>query len=161
MSETSSPSGSADTPQTEGVTQAFVYTAISTALLLPVLFWPLTLWGTGSLDPATNIHQIWLSAGIVLLLCAVTADSILYYRPQSLAPLFAAFWILISSLAVSTSLRWEHGAYVLAAAFAMHALRSGIKLWQHQKLWWLWIAWSRDTLAALTFFVWLGLLKHA
>ena len=160
MPKAQNKTGSVAAQQPDGVTAAFVYGALSVALLLPVLFWPLTLWGAGSLDPAKNIHQIWLSAGIVLLLCAVTADSVLGFRLQGMSPLFASFWILIASLAVSIALRWEQGAYILAAVFALHALRSGTKIWRHEKLWWLWIAWSRDTVASLSFFIWLGLLNH-
>ncbi|MDX8408043.1 MAG: hypothetical protein R8L58_06630 [Mariprofundaceae bacterium] len=143
------------------VSPAFVYAAISIALLLPVLFWPLTLWGEASLDPAMDVEKIWIAAGIVLLLSAVTADSVLSYRPQTLSPMFAAFWILLASLTVSIALRWEQGAYILAAVFALHSLRSGLKLWQGDQSWWLWAAWSRDSVAALSFFVWLSLIKHA
>ncbi len=143
------------------VSPAFVYAAISIALLLPVLFWPLVLWGKASLDPAMDVEQVWISAGIVLLISAVSADSILSYRPHTLSPMFAAFWILLASLTVSIALRWEHGAYMLAAGFALHGLRSGLRLWHHDRSWWLWAAWSRDTLAALSFFIWLSLIQHA
>jgi len=142
------------------VSPAFVYAAISIALLLPVLFWPLTLWGAASLDPAMDVEKIWLAAGIVLLLSALTADSVLSYKPHTLSPMFAAFWILLGSLTASLALRWEQGAYILAAVFAMHAFRSGRKLWHHDQSWWLWTAWSRDTIAALSFFIWLSLIKH-
>jgi len=151
-------------PSPTEVQPNFVYAAISLALLLPVLFWPLTLWGQASLDPAMNVMKIWIAAGVVLLLCASTADSILSYKPHSLSPLFAAFWILIASLTASLALRWEQGGYILAVVFAAHATRSGYKLWQqerHAQSWWLWPAWLRDTLASLSFFIWLGLINHA
>jgi len=160
MSQSIKSSPPANPASDQGVQPDFVYSAISIALLLPVVFWPLTLWGTASLDPAMNVKQIWIAAGIVLLLCATTADSILAYKAHTLAPLFAAFWILIASLTATLALRWESGVYILAGVFAAHAVRSGYKLWNHQQAWWLWPAWLRDMLASLSYFIWLGLLNH-
>lgn len=147
--------------QDPGISPRFVYAAISCALLLPVLFWPLSLWGEASLNPSMDIQRIWLAAGIVLLLSSVAADSVLCYRGASLSPMFATLWVLFASLGVSISLRLEQGALVLASCFALHALRSMYRLWQGADDWWLWPAWLRDTVAALAFFVWTGLIAHA
>ncbi len=145
----------------QSVTPAFVYAAVSLALLLPVLFWPLPLWHESGLNPALEIRRVWLISGIVLLLCAVTADSLLAYRTHGLSPLFSAFWILLSSIGVSLALRWEQGIFILAACFAIHALRAATGIWSGRAGWWQWTAWVRDTIAALSLFVWSGIISHA
>ncbi len=161
MSHPSEDKTSAGSPaETKVISPRFVYAAISAALLLPVIVWPLSLWGEASLNPSVDIQRIWLAAGIALLLCAVSADSVLGYRQSSLSPMFAALWVLFASLGVSISLRLEQGALILASCFALHALRSGRRLWQGRDDWWLWPAWARDSLAAIAFFVWNHLILH-
>lgn len=142
-------------------TPKLTYSAVSFALLVPVLVWPLFWWGEASLNPGLNIGQVWLLAAATLLLSAIAVDSVLHYRSDHLSPFFAAGWILFGTLAVSTALRSEQGGFLIACLFALHAIRSGIHLWRQEQEWWLWPAWTRDTLAALGMFVWQILLPHA
>ena len=127
------------------------YAAVSGALLIPVLVWPLQSIGSGSADFAS----IWVITASVLLLCAVTADSILYHQPNSLWPYFTTAWILTTSFIVSLALRSEPGIYILAIMFCLHAARSARRLWHGADNWWLWAACARDALAALAIFAWI------
>jgi len=139
-----------------GITPKASYTAISIALLLPVLAWPLQSLLDGGLSPGAAYHSLWLTSATALLLCAVTADSILLYRPNSLWPFFTSAWILLISMSATTAIRFEEsGALILALLFALHALRSALPLWRDDKDWWLWAAWGRDTVSALSIFTWL------
>ncbi|HXH72558.1 MAG TPA: hypothetical protein VNI58_07085 [Mariprofundaceae bacterium] len=141
-------------------TPKLTYTAVSFALLVPVLIWPVFWWGEASLNPGLDIGQVWLLAAATLLISAIGVDSVLHYRTDHLSPFFAAGWILFGTLAVSMALRTEHGAFLIGCLFALHATRSGIGLWRHGEEWWLWPAWVRDTLAALGMFAWQILLSH-
>lgn len=134
------------------------YTAVSFALLVPVLVWPVFWWHN---DATLDIADIWQIAAASLLLSAIAVDSVLGFRQSAMAPFLAAGWILFGSLAVSMALRSSDGAYLIACLFALHALRSASRLWQHDISWWLWPAWGRDSLAALGMFVWLFILDHA
>ncbi|ATX82728.1 hypothetical protein Ga0123462_1886 [Mariprofundus ferrinatatus] len=127
------------------------YVAISCALLIPVIVWPLQGMGDGSLE----FEAVWLVTASVLLVCAVTADSILYHQPDSLWPYFATAWILSTSFFVSLALRAETGIYILASMFSLHAVRSGYRLWHDGNDWWLWPSCIRDAVAALTIFGWI------
>lgn len=145
-------------PIKTGLSPQASYAAISIALLLPVLAWPLQSLHDGGLNPGAAYHNLWLMSAAALLICAVTADSILLYRPNSLWPFFASAWILLISMATSTALRLSSGALILALLFAAHALRSALRLWSDDKSWWLWLAWSRDSIASLSIFIWLFVL---
>jgi len=131
------------------------YSAISVALLIPVLVWPLQSINDGGLDPSIDYHAIWLVTASALLLCAVTADSILYHQPGTFWPFFATAWILISSMGVSLALRLDSGAFILASIFTLHAIRAGSRIWQDQNSWWLWPACIRDAAAAMAMFAWI------
>ena len=139
------------------------YAAISAALLIPVLIWPLQEINSGHLNPAAILfdHPVWLISASALLLCAVTADSILYHQPDSIWPFYATAWILVSSMAASMALRIDSGAFVLGGMFALHAMRSGLRLWSNQQQWWLWAACLRDALAALILFGWILFLTRS
>jgi len=130
------------------------YTAISIAMLLPVLIWPLQILADDGRYLELDIHYIWLLAASALLLCAVTTDSILSYQPNTLWPFFTIAWIFLISMAISTALRVSFGSYILACLFAIHVIRSAIRLWRDDKSWWLWTAWVRDSTAALGMFTW-------
>ncbi|NWF35180.1 hypothetical protein [Mariprofundus sp. KV] len=131
------------------------YSAISVALLIPVLFWPLQSINDGSLDPSVDFHTIWLVTASALLLCAVTADSILYHEQGTLWPFFATAWILTFTMGVSLALRLDSGAFILASMFTLHAIRAGSRIWQDQNSWWLWPACVRDAVAAMAMFTWI------
>ena len=90
-------------PAKTSISPLLSYAAISSALFIPVLVWPLQELNHGGLNPAAILydHPVWLITASALLLCAITADSILYYQPDSLWPFFATAWILINSMAVS------------------------------------------------------------
>ncbi|ATX78832.1 hypothetical protein Ga0123461_0390 [Mariprofundus aestuarium] len=136
------------------------YSAISVALLLPVLVWPLQGLNDGAHSLAFETD--WLITASALLLCAVTADTILYHQPvDSKWPLFAAIWILATSMAVSLALRSELGSYLLATMFSLHAIRSGLRLWLNGDAWWLTVACVRDTIAALSIFGWIIIISMA
>lgn len=134
------------------------YSAVSFALLVPVLVWPVFWWRN---DATIDIADIWQIAAASLLLSGIAVDSVLGFRHSAIAPFFAAGWVLFGSLAVSMALRANDGSYLIACLFALHALRSGYRLWQHDSSWWLWPAWGRDSLAAVGMFVWLYILDHA
>ena len=131
------------------------YSAISAALLIPVLVWPLQALNSSGLDPAVDYHTIWLVTASALFLCAVTADSILYHQPGTFWPFFATAWIVLSSMGVSLALRIESGAFLLAMMFTLHATRAGFRLWRDHEHWWLWPACLRDTAAAMAMFGWI------
>lgn len=136
------------------------YSAVSAALLVPVLIWPVFWWHDGGLNPGLDLATIWQLAAATLLLSAIAVDSVLNFRHDHLSPFFAAGWVLFGTLAVSTALRADNASFLIACLFALHALRSAARLWQHETSWWLWPAWCRDSLAALGMFVWLYLLEH-
>jgi len=133
------------------------YSAISVALLLPVLVWPLQGLNDGTLSLA--FESDWLITASALLLCAVTTDTILYHQPDSKWPFFAAIWILATSMVISLALRTELGTYLLACMFSLHAVRSGLRLWLNGDAWWLTTACIRDTIAALSIFGWIIILS--
>jgi len=136
------------------------YGAVSAALLVPVLIWPVFWWQDGGLDPGLDVGQVWLIAAATTLLIAIAADSVLYYRHDGLSPFFAAGWVLFGSVAVSAALRLDNGPFLIGCLFGGHALRSGWYLWHEDPAWWLWPAWTRDMLAAFGIFAWLALLAH-
>jgi len=139
----------------ETVPPALVYIAISATLLLPVLLWPiLPAFTDNGLNADQNIHQIWLIMAALLLICAVTADSMINYRPDTLWPAFACSWILLATLGISTALRLPAGGWLLALMFAIHSLRAMYALWRNKQHWHLWPAWGRDTLASVALFIW-------
>jgi len=141
------------------ISPQIAYAAISTAMLLPVIFWPLQTINNHGSASGLNIHDIWLLSAAALLLCAVTTDSILSYQASTLWPFSTTAWIVLASMAVSTAMRVDFGPHVLAAFFGIHALRSTIRLWKDDKNWWLWTAWMRDSTASLSMFIWLILLQ--
>jgi len=138
-----------------GLSPLTSYAAISVALLLPVLAWPLQLQSS---EFHTELHTIWLISASILLLIAVTADSMLFYQSDTLSPLFTAMWILLTSVGISVALRSDSGDWIVASLFAMHSLRSAMHLWLGESNWWLWPAWCRDSFAALAIFIWIALL---
>jgi len=132
-----------------------IYIGISAVLLAPILFWPLIHNFTDNgLNPAGNIHQIWLIMACTLLICAATADSVIGYRPDNSWPAISAAWILFTTLGVSFSLRLSDGDWLLALMFALHSLRAMVALWRNGQHWHLWPAWGRDTLASAALFFW-------
>ncbi len=138
-----------------GINLRTSYAAISIAMLLPVLIWPLQTIIDDSHNPGLDMRYIWFIAASALLLCAVTTDSILAYQPNTLWPFFTTAWIFLISMAISTALRVSFGAYILACLFAIHVIRSAIRLWRDDKSWWLWTAWGRDSAASLGLFTWI------
>ena len=78
-----------------GLSPLTSYAAISVALLLPVLAWPLQLQ---SRDFHSELHKIWVHSARILLLIAVTADSILFYKSDTLSPRFTAMWTFLTSV---------------------------------------------------------------
>jgi len=141
----------------ESIPASQVYTAISAALLAPVLLWPaLLIFSSDSImQPLYSIHLLWLMMASALLICAVTADSIINYKSHSLWPAVASAWILITIMGISIVWRLPSGSWILALLFATHSFRASVTIWgdKHQH-WHLWPAWWRDSIAALALFIW-------
>jgi len=132
-----------------------LYMTIGAALLTPVLFWPAFYnFSDHGLIPSQNLHQAWLIMAAFLFICAVTADSIINYRPNLRWSVFTCIWILFATLGASIALRLPAGGWLLALMFAIHSLRAMIDLWRGRRHWRLWPAWGRDTLAAAAIFIW-------
>ncbi|MDQ6993465.1 MAG: hypothetical protein Q9M31_08305 [Mariprofundus sp.] len=138
---------------TKAIPAAQLYGAISMALLIPLLLWPsLQGFTYNGLNPGQNIHLSWLIIGSALLISAVTADTIIAYKPGFTYALFGSGWILFATLSITISLRLPGSDWILATMFALHSLRSARPLWQNKPHWHLWPAWSRDTLASIALF---------
>ncbi|TLS68933.1 hypothetical protein FE236_09645 [Mariprofundus erugo] len=137
------------------------YIAISVALLIPVVIWPLQLYSDHGLNPAINIHQIWMVMAAAILLCSVTADSIIGYRKAPSWPFVTSAWICLTVLGVSIALRLPDGTWLMALMFALHSLRAAAGLWHNVSEWHLWPAWSRDTMASAALFFWHIMLNQA
>jgi len=90
----------------------------------------------------------------IMLICAVTADSIIKHKANARWPIFACGWIFLSVIGVTTALRQPEGSWLLGSPFALHSLRAATSLWQDHHHWHLWPAWCRDTLAAMAIFTW-------
>lgn len=137
------------------------YIAISVALIIPVLIWPLQLYSEHGLNPVNSIHQAWIVMTAAVLLCSVTADSIIGYRNTPSWPFFTSAWICLAVLGVSISLQLPDGTWLMALMFALHSIRSASGLWKSGTAWHLWPAWSRDTIASATLFFWQIMLNQA
>lgn len=133
----------------------YTYFLISLALAVPVMFLPLSLLITPTMDVA--VEKSWLIAACLLLLAAAVSDSVLAGVASFRQMLLHAIWISTTVAVVSLVLRESEGAYLLGMMFFLHALRSGTSLWRHSSDWWLWPAWLRDMSMALSIFIWLTL----
>ena len=143
-------------PSTESGHHAQIYTAISLALALPVLLWPLA-WLSGNwLETGAEIQRRWLAAAVCLLMAAVVADSILSGMRNNREILSGTTWIIFTSLIAGLAFRTPFGLSLIASLFGLHALRSGVSIWKGKQQWWLWPAWVRDTGTALILFGWLA-----
>jgi len=131
-------------------------------MALPVLVWPALWLRQGLFDPALNFTLLWTVAAALLLLSAATADSLLAYRADGRGLLMVSLWMTGCLFWALLAVQHAQGAWLLALAFAVHALRSACDLWRNDAhRWWSWPAWWRDVLTALGMFVWLMLLAHA
>jgi len=137
--------------------QAYLW--LSVTLALPIFLWPaLLLFG---FTPAfgISIEQNWLVAACFLLMTAVTADSILSYRPHISHVIASAIWIMLVSSIVSLAIRNPDIVWFIATLFALRSAYVSHSLWQAKsKLaqWWQWVAWWRDSSTALAIFLWLN-----
>jgi hypothetical protein len=133
----------------------YTYLLISLLLAVPVMFLPLSLLITPTMDVV--VEKSWLIAACLLLLAAAVSDSVLAGVTSLRQMLLHTIWISIIVAVVSLALRESEGVYLLGMMFFLHALRSGISLWRHSSGWWLWPAWVRDMSMALSIFLWLVL----
>jgi len=131
-----------------------IYLAVSAALLAPVLLWPALLLFSDHVALPHRMHELWLILASAMLLCAVTADTIIDYTPDARWPAYACGWILTSTIGITIALIIPAGDWLLAAMFAIHSTRSMRALWKNKRHWKLWPAWSRDITAAMALFIW-------
>ena len=140
--------------------RGWVYGTISLAMAMPVLLWPAIWWQQGGLNAGFDFSRLWMVAASLLLISAVTADSILFYRNNARSVVLVSAWVIGSSFWILLAVQQRHGVWLIALAFALHALRSAICLWRDEQRWWLWPAWCRDTALAAGIFIWLSVLMH-
>jgi len=138
-----------------------VYGMICLAMAMPVLLWPAIWLQQGGLNAGINFFLLWMVAAATLLISAITADSVLFYRNSTLSMVQVSAWVLGGGFWILLAVQQRHGAWLIALAFALHALRSAACLWRGGKQWWLWPAWWRDTVIAAGMFIWLRVLVHA
>ncbi len=139
---------------------AQLYIAISLALALPVLLWPVAWLSGGWPETGTGIQQRWLAAAICLLMAGVVADTMLSGMRSTRQILTGTVWIVLVSQIAGLALRTHAGVFLIAGLFGLHALRAAIPLWRNEQAWWLWPAWIRDTGTALMLFGWMIILRH-
>jgi len=139
---------------------AQLYVAISLALALPVLLWPLAWLGFGWPETGAGVQQRWLTAAICLLMAAVVADTVLSGMRSSRQIFVGTVWMILASQMSGLAFRTPAGMFLMAGLFGLHAMRAAIPLWRNAEEWWLWSAWARDTLTAVVLFGWLGFLRH-
>ncbi len=137
-----------------------VYGTICLAMAMPVLLWPAIWLQQGGLNAGVDFSLLWMVAASTLLISAITADSVLFYRNNSLSVVLVSAWVVGGSFWILLAVQQRHGAWLIALAFALHALRSAMYLWRGEQQWWLWPAWWRDTILAAGMFVWLTVLMH-
>ncbi|MDX8401436.1 MAG: hypothetical protein R8K47_02265, partial [Mariprofundaceae bacterium] len=111
--------------------------------------------------------RVWLIAAAMLFVAAVVADSLLAWSARAKngggsewSLFFTAGWVLFGVLGASLALRWDQGTFALGVLFGLHAGRAAWPLWRRRDAWWLWPAWGRDVLAALSLFFWSARLVH-
>lgn len=143
-------------PPDSGIDYKFyAYLLISLALAVPVFMWPLVLHRDIPQTFYPLVVENWMVASAVLLMAAVVADSVLAGAARLRNVLSASVWTIGAGMLVAYALRVETGAYLLAAAFAVHSLRSATALWRGEAGWWRWPAWARDAGVAVSLFGWL------
>ncbi|RMH61453.1 MAG: hypothetical protein D6678_03490 [Zetaproteobacteria bacterium] len=139
----------------------WTYLTLSLAMALPVLLWPALWLRKGLFHPALNFPLLWSIAAALLLVCAVTADSVLFFRTSGKGVLAMSVWMSGGLFWSLLAVQHPQGAWLIAVAFVAHALRSGCRLWRgDDRRWWLWPAWWRDMLTATGMFAWLSVLAH-
>ena len=136
---------------------ARLYILISLMLAVPVLFWPIA-FGRLHLELLDFVQplDLWRLGLVSMVLIVAVADTMLAGVGRRMSLMAAAAWIAGSYLAVFLSLQLPPmmGVYMLACLLGIHACRSAWHLWAGKRSWWLWPAWTRDTLVASGIFAW-------
>jgi len=134
-----------------------LYILISLMLAVPVLSWPLA-FGRMHLQVVDWVQPVdlWRFALVCMLLVVVMADTMLAGVSKRVSMMMAAVWIVGSYMAAFLSLQLPvtMGVYMLACVLVMHAGRSAWRLWSGRRDWWLWPAWTRDTVVSFGVFAW-------
>lgn len=135
------------------------YILISITLFLPVLAWPLPMLLFDNPMLAKVIEPAWFLSSVVLLICAISMDSMLYIISDRKQAFDAMLWVAIPAMLALYAFQNQNNTWMIALIFLAHSFRSAFPLLQkreNQKLWWLWLAWCRDTTAAVTILLWLS-----
>jgi len=133
------------------------YLLISLALAIPVLVWPLALFIGSASESGGIVEKNWLISASLLLLAATVSDSVLASVTSLRQMLQHCVWIAITVAVISVVLRESAAVHLLGVMFFLHAMRSAIALWHDSSNWWLWPAWIRDVVVALSIFLWMFL----
>jgi len=143
-----------DKPQHHYAKLAYLLTSV--ILAMPVLLWPLPIFFFDNPMLADVLTPTWLLCSALLLVAAVVIDTVLYGISSFKQAIDATLWIVIFAVLSISAVQSQGGSWVLAMLFALHATRSGHRLFLHTQpqQWWLWISWSRDTSAAHILLVW-------
>ncbi len=125
-------------------------------LMMPVLLWPLPVLIYDNPMLADVLVPTWLLCSTYLLFSAVVMDSMLYGISSLKQAVDATLWVILFALLTIVAVQSPGGSWLLAMLFALHSFRSAYRLcWQQEsQAWWLWTAWIRDVIAALTLLVW-------
>lgn len=119
---------------------------ITLVLTAPVVLWPLFLSQDISQIAYVQVYERWTISMAILLLVAVTADSVLAGFNRFTDLLFSLLWIVGAGMLITFALHSDRGGYLLAAALAAHGFRSVPAIWYGRNdQWWRWPAWLRDT----------------
>jgi len=133
------------------------YQLISITLFLPIIISPMAIFFFNSPLLLDQLIPSWMLYIAMLLIVSASMDSMLYGITSFRQSVDAALWVSLFSI-ISISTLQNHGsAWSFAVLFLLHSLRSGTRLFKAQpnKDWWLWFAWSRDIIAALSILFWL------
>lgn len=136
------------------------YILISLIMFLPVLLWPVPVLLSYNPMLPEALKPTWFLSAVLLLTTAVCIDTILYGISNIKQAIDATLWITLFAMISIASLQNQYNIWFIAILFLIHSLRSANHLFSAQKrsgMWWLWLAWSRDTLTALSIFIWYAL----
>jgi len=136
------------------------YILISVIMFLPVLLWPVPILLSNNPMLPEALKSTWFLSAVLLLTTAVCMDTILYGISSIKQAIDATLWITLFSIIAVSALQNQHNIWIISILFLTHALRSANHLLNTQKtsdMWWLWLAWSRDMLAAVSILIWCAL----
>lgn len=127
-----------------------IYVLVSVVLAIAILLQPLASLLDWPAPSMVYIGRYWFVLAVITATVFALLDSIL----STVSPAWERFfWVAVMSGGAIWVSLVRADVYLIALLFFFHAVRSAGHLWTGVKDWWMWPAWVRDCVVAMTLFI--------